>query len=97
MFRVSRVHLAQEPTRRIAIFNSKAYDRAYLASRDRYELTHLKQDLTPEQAEVLGKGFDGICVFVNDDVGSKTITHLKEHGIRFICARSAGMTHTKKH
>eukprot|EP01119_Soliformovum_irregulare_P024234 TRINITY_DN8641_c1_g1_i1.p1 TRINITY_DN8641_c1_g1~~TRINITY_DN8641_c1_g1_i1.p1 ORF type:complete len:344 (-),score=48.97 TRINITY_DN8641_c1_g1_i1:9-1040(-) len=90
MFHASRVHCAQGPTRKIAVFNSKTYDRAYLSSRDNYELTHLKQDLTPEQAQVLGKGFEGVCVFVNDDVGRKTIGHLKEHGVRFICARSAG-------
>ena len=43
-----------------------------------------------EDTAYLAKGFDGVCVFVNDDINKKVIDTLYELGIRLIVLRCAG-------
>ena len=77
---------------RIAFFDARTYDRKYfdaLAPRAGLEITYLEGRLTPRTA-VLARGFDGICAFVNDDLGADTMWALSEAGVRAVALRCAG-------
>ncbi|MCR5202054.1 MAG: HPr family phosphocarrier protein [Lachnospiraceae bacterium] len=82
---------------RIAFFGSKDYDRVYFS-----QLSHEKGDhtynshihffeprLTEETVE-LAKGYDAVCIFVNDECNSKVIETLHEFDIHLILLRCAG-------
>lgn len=77
---------------KIAIFATKGYDKTSLPKANEkygHELVffepRLNQDTTP-----LAQGFEGVCVFVNDDVDAETIKRLAYGGTKIICTRSAG-------
>ena len=77
---------------KIAVFSSKSYDRQTL---ERYnapfghELTFLEPRLSPETV-ALGRGFPGVCIFVNDTCSAEIIADLAAHGTKIIATRSAG-------
>ncbi len=77
---------------KIAVFSSKSYDRQSL---ERYnapfghELTFFEPRLSPETV-ALGRGFPGVCIFVNDNCNAEVITDLAAHGTKMIATRSAG-------
>lgn len=77
---------------KIAIFSSKSYDRHSL---ERYnaafghELTFFEPRLSPETV-ALGRGFAGICIFVNDACTAEVVADLARHGTTMIATRSAG-------
>lgn len=77
---------------RIAFFDTKTYDRPAFekygeqAGIDfKYFETKLNEDTVD-----LAKGFDGVCIFVNDTANAAVIDRLCEMGIRFIALRCAG-------
>ncbi len=77
---------------KIAVFATKGYDKETLpAANEKYghELTFFEPRLTSDTTP-LAHGFEGVCVFVNDDVCAETIDHLAEGGTKIICTRSAG-------
>lgn len=77
---------------KIAFFDARSYDRTYfdaLAPKAGLELLYLENKLTPETA-VLAGGCAGVCAFVNDDLGEKTLSRLVEHGVRCAALRCAG-------
>jgi D-lactate dehydrogenase len=41
----------------------------------------------------LAEGFEGVCAFVNDDLGAGVLLRLKNAGVRLIALRSAGFNH----
>ncbi len=77
---------------KIAFFDTKPYDKAAF---DKYSLnseiefkyfeTKLNQDTV-----YLAKGFDGVCIFVNDAVNAFVIDKLVEIGVKVIALRCAG-------
>lgn len=77
---------------KIAFFDSKPYDRE---SFDKYsipgeiEFKYYETKLTEDTVE-LAKGFDGVCVFVNDTVNAAVVDKLYEFGVKVIALRSAG-------
>lgn len=77
---------------KIAVFSTKSYDRHSL---ERYnasfghELTFLEPRLAPETV-ALGRGFPGVCIFVNDVCNATVIADLTRHGTKIIATRSAG-------
>jgi D-lactate dehydrogenase len=77
-----------------AIFNTKPYDALFLqaANAGAHDLTFFDVHLSPHTAP-LARGFDAVCAFVNDDLGSETIAGLAEAGPRLIALRSAGFNH----
>lgn len=79
---------------KIAVFSTKPYDAKYLglAAAGAHELVFLEARLTPDSAP-LAAGCDGVCAFVNDDLGKDVITLLAEGGVRLIALRSAGFNH----
>ncbi len=77
---------------KIAFFNTKSYDQKYFdqAIKDTdIEMTYFDGTLNCESIE-LTKGFDGVCVFVNDQPDADVIKKLAEYGTRLIALRSAG-------
>ena len=80
---------------KIAIFATKGYDESSLTEMNAqfgHELTFFEPRLTAATAS-LAAGFDGVCVFVNDEVNRETIAQLAEHGIQIIATRTAGYNH----
>lgn len=77
---------------KIAFFDTKEYDRKLFDEYNEnygYEITYLESKLNSETAP-LAKGFDVVCIFVNDVVDEKTISILKECGVKLIALRCAG-------
>ncbi len=77
---------------KIAFFDAKTYDKP---SFDRYageaglKIKYFETKLTEDTAS-LARGFDGVCVFVNDTVSAPVIDILLEQGCKFIALRCAG-------
>ncbi|MCR5689093.1 MAG: 2-hydroxyacid dehydrogenase [Clostridiales bacterium] len=77
---------------KVLFFDAKPYDipsfEAYGRERE-IEFKFLEAKLNADTAE-LAKGFDAVCVFVNDDVNAAVIDTLYENGVKLIALRSAG-------
>ncbi|TWU24790.1 2-hydroxyacid dehydrogenase [Bythopirellula polymerisocia] len=74
------------------VYSTKPYDREFLDAAVRqypHELTYLDARLTLDTVG-LAKGFDAVCVFVNDHLDSEVIGILATVGIRAIALRCAG-------
>ena len=76
----------------LAFFDTKPYDKPgfdeHIAGTDiaiKYFETRLGEDTVQ-----LAKGFDGVCVFVNDTVNEKVVNELYDLGVRVIALRCAG-------
>jgi D-lactate dehydrogenase len=77
---------------KIAVFSTKGYDRQALVNANQHhnhELIFFETKLN-EFTTPLAEGFEGVCVFVNDDINARTISQLAEGGTRIIATRSAG-------
>jgi D-lactate dehydrogenase len=77
---------------RIAVFNSKDHDRAFLGPRAEaagHEAVFLEPRLTSETAR-LAEGAEVVCAFVNDDASAPVLEILAETGVRLLALRSAG-------
>ena len=77
---------------KIAFFDAKEYDipsfQAAAKGTD-LEFKFYETKLTADTVE-LAKGYDGVCVFVNDVVDSAVIEKLAEYGIGVLALRCAG-------
>lgn len=77
---------------RIAVFSAQPYDKLFFEqenSRADYALSYF--DLLLNETNVdLCKGFDAVCVFVNDDLSAPVLSRLKALGVRCIALRCAG-------
>jgi D-lactate dehydrogenase len=77
---------------KIAIFSTKGYDRRSFEQTNGdfgHKLTFFDTRLTSDTAS-LAKGFEGVCVFVNDEVDAAAIETMASRGTRIIATRSAG-------
>ncbi len=82
---------------KVAFFGTKDYDRIFFSelSREKGEDTYntdikyFKSRLTTESAQ-LAKGFDAVCIFVNDECGRDVVQILNECGVKLILLRCAG-------
>ena len=77
---------------KIAFFDTKEYDKKLFDEYNKhygYDITYLESKLNSETAP-LAKGYDAVCIFVNDRVDEKTINILKECGVKLIALRCAG-------
>jgi D-lactate dehydrogenase len=82
---------------KIAFFGTKNYDKMFFNElvKDKgqgtynSEITFLSVSLGPETV-ALAKGYDAVCVFVNDDVSKPVVQALHQYGIRLILLRCAG-------
>ena len=77
---------------KIAVFDTKAYDIPALEKQGKekgVEYKFFETKLNRDTAE-LARGFDGVCIFVNDTADAETIDRLYEEGVRLIALRCAG-------
>ena len=77
---------------KIAFFSTKEYDKKIFDKYNKkynYQITYLDSQLNAETAP-LAKGYDVVCVFVNDVVDKETIKILKENNVKLIALRCAG-------
>ena len=77
---------------KIAFFDSKEYDKKLFNEYNEkygYQITYLESRLNKETAP-LARGFDVVCIFVNDIVDKDAIKILKDCGVKLIALRCAG-------
>ena len=77
---------------RIAFFDTKPYDRDFFEeSGKKYGIKYkfFETKLCEDTVE-LANGYDGVCVFVNDDVNTNVIQKLQQGGVKVIALRCAG-------
>ena len=77
---------------KLAFFDTKPYDKPgfdeHAAGPD-IEIKYFETKLGEDTVQ-LAKGFDGVCVFVNDTVNKKVVNELYDLGVRVIALRCAG-------
>lgn len=77
---------------KIAFFDTKDYDKHFfdIYNKDyNYEITYFESKLSKETA-ILAKGYDVVCIFVNDTADKETMKILEENGVKLIALRCAG-------
>ncbi len=77
---------------KIAFFDTKPYDKPSfeeLLEKNDIKYKFFETKLTPDTAD-LARGYDGVCVFVNDCVNAEVIDILCGNGVKFIALRCAG-------
>lgn len=78
---------------KILFYDTKQYDSVSfneaLSHYNGIEIKYLEADLNPATAP-LAAGYDGVCAFVNSDVGKETVEKLGEVGVKLILLRCAG-------
>ncbi|MCC5919832.1 MAG: 2-hydroxyacid dehydrogenase [Cyclobacteriaceae bacterium] len=75
---------------KIAFFSSQAYDKEYFKNANCQHIFEFFETPLEPKTVNLAKGFDGVCVFVNDHLDAEVIGLLKEAGIGLIALRCAG-------
>src|SRR6056297_1234443 len=79
----------------IAFFSTKKYDRATFNEQiedTSHSITYFEDILSPETV-ALAKGFEAVCVFVNNPVDQKLMKMLHDIDVEVIALRSAGFNH----
>lgn len=77
---------------KIVFYGTKPYDRIWfepMAKDYEYDIHFLEADLNYDTAG-LAKGYDAVCIFVNDDCSGPVVERLAGEGIRAILLRCAG-------
>ena len=77
---------------KIAFFDTKNYDKEVFNKYNKeykYDITYFESKLNSETAP-LTKGYDVVCIFVNDKADSKTLKILEENGVKVLALRCAG-------
>ena len=77
---------------KLAFFDAKPYDRPGFdahAAGTGLEIKYFETKLNEDTAS-LARGFDGVCVFVNDTVNAKVVETLYKEGVRVVALRCAG-------
>ena len=77
---------------KIAFFDTKEYDKELFDLYNKkynYHITYFESKLNRETAPLV-KGYDVVCVFVNDMIDTETITILKQEKVKLIALRCAG-------
>lgn len=80
---------------KIAFYGTKPYDKIWfgpLGKEYGFELWYI-EIACKEDTVYMAKGYDAICVFVNDMINAKMIDELCDMGVKSILLRSAGFNH----
>ena len=84
--------IEEENIMKVAFFDTKEYDeiafKKYMEERN-IEIKFFEPKLNIDTVD-LAKGYDAVCIFVNDDVNEEVINKLYEYGIKAIFLRCAG-------
>lgn len=76
---------------KLAFFSTKSYDKEFFDPYHKQEidLKYFEIRLYKDTAD-LTKGYDGVCVFVHDDLDEETLAILAENKVKFVVLRCAG-------
>lgn len=77
---------------KIVFFDTKPYDRVFFDAADKkfgFPIKYFEEHPGPETA-ALARGFNTVCIFVNDVVSAGLMKTLHKNGIRLIALRCAG-------
>lgn len=77
---------------KIAFYDTKPYDKIWfepMMNEYGYEVKFFDNKLNEDTA-VLSKGYDAVCIFVNDSATKDVINTLYENGVKIIALRCAG-------
>ncbi|MBR6469186.1 MAG: 2-hydroxyacid dehydrogenase [Lachnospiraceae bacterium] len=77
---------------KVAFFDSKDYDIESFEEAEqakKFKIKYFDTKLTEDTAK-LAKGYDVVCVFVNDTVDEKVINSLAKKGVKLVALRCAG-------
>lgn len=77
---------------RIAVFSSKHYDREHLEitnQRFNFDIEYYEHKLNHTTA-ITAKGFDAVCIFVNDEADRQALEVLASQGVKILALRCAG-------
>ena len=79
---------------KVAVFSAEPYDREFLNAANNntkagHELIYFDTRLEPKTAALV-HGCQGICAFVNDDLGQATLKVLADRGVKLIALRCTG-------
>lgn len=77
---------------KIAFFDTKEYDKKVFNKYNEkygYDITYFESKLNAETA-LLAKGYDVVCIFVNDNADEKALKVLEENGVKCVALRCAG-------
>lgn len=75
---------------KIAVFSTCSYDQEFLVQFNTgHELMFFPQQLTIQNV-ILTKGFEAVCVFVNDKADREVLSALKANGVGLVLLRCAG-------
>ncbi len=77
---------------KLAFFDTQDYDKTFFDEYNKhyhYDITYFESKLNSETVQ-LAKGFDAICIFVNDIADKTVLDKLNEYGIQLIALRCAG-------
>ncbi len=76
--------------KRILFYDTKPYDKTcFDALNESYTIDYVETKLNAHTA-MLSHGYDGVCAFVNDDIGQDVIETLHSGGVKVIAMRCAG-------
>lgn len=76
----------------VAFFSTHSYDREYFDKfndKKRHQITYFEAPLNKNTTN-LTKGFDAVCIFVNDKLDSEAIEKMEANGVKLIVLRCAG-------
>ena len=77
----------------IIFYGTRDYDQRFFENMKKdypdINITFIESNLYRETAS-LASGYDGICAFVNADLGADVIEELRHQGVRLILMRCAG-------
>lgn len=77
---------------KIAFFDTKEYDKKVFNKYNEkygYDITYFESKLNAETA-LLAKGYDVVCIFVNDNADSEALKILEDNGVKCVALRCAG-------
>ncbi len=77
---------------KIAFFDAKNYDKEVFNKHNKdynYNITYFESKLNSETAS-LTKGFDAVCIFVNDKADKDVLDTLQKNGVKILALRCAG-------
>ena len=77
---------------KILFYDTKEYDKELFEKYNKqynYEIKYLETKLNSETAP-LAKGYDAVCIFVNDVADKETLEILKDCGVKLVVLRCAG-------
>ncbi len=75
---------------KIAFFSTQSYDRTFFQDADTSHSFEFFETRLKANTADLAKGFDGVCVFVNDKVDEQVLERLAGIGVGLVALRCAG-------